>query len=412
MLCPARCEDDGWILVVDFELRLAAVHPTNQVLVSQAFETRLAQAMGVTRVARVTGLDRTGVEVACAVRPGGHVLQVCNGKGLSYEQAALGALLETAELWAAENVRPGRLVWGARGELDARAGVAWSLEALGSAGRLVAGRLAGDSVRCAWREALELHSRRTVWVPAQGVYCPPSGAVALGPASVAWTSNGSGAHPDARRALLHALLEATERDQLVRALPGGWSEETVRRRMLGRTGLGRGAPRTAALVKTLRERGFDVYLFDATPSVRTPGAVGLPVAAAVLVDQEEGPVPLTAGYACALGRDEALLKALLEAAQSRLTDIHGAREDVSPADRAAARDFAQACASARAKRRAVDMPDFPADAASPVRGLRRVLHQLRRAGFTQVAAVSLDAPIAGLHVQRVVVPGMQISELL
>jgi len=78
--------------------------------------------MGVTRVARVTGLDRTGVEVACAVRPGGHVLQVCNGKGLTYSEALWGALLETAELWAAETVVPGRLVWGSRAELDGRPG--------------------------------------------------------------------------------------------------------------------------------------------------------------------------------------------------------------------------------------------------------------------------------------------------
>jgi ribosomal protein S12 methylthiotransferase accessory factor len=47
-----------------------------------------------------------------------------------------------------------------------------------------------------------------------------------------------------------------------------------------------------------------------------------------------------------------------------------------------------------------------------VRALRRVLNQLQRAGFTQVAAVALDAPVPGLHVQRVVVPGMRISELL
>ncbi|MDY7225623.1 YcaO-like family protein [Hyalangium rubrum] len=385
--------------------------PTKQV-VSQVFQQRLAQALGVTRVARVTGLDRTGVEVACAVRPGGHVLQVCNGKGASFEQAALGALFETAELWSAEHVSPGQLAWGSRAELHGRPIAAWSAEALGSAGRLVDGRLWTDSVRCAWREATELHSGRKVWVPAQGVHCPPSDAVALGPVSVAWTSNGSGAHPDARRALLHALLEATERDQLARALPGGWTEEAVRRRLLGPVVLGRGAPRAAALARSLRERGFEVHLFDVTPTTRTPGTVGLPVGAAVLVDVEEGPVPLTAGYACALGRDEALLKALLEAAQSRLTDIHGAREDVSSADKAAARAFAQACASVRPKRHAEDMPDFSADASSPVRGLQRVLNQLRRAGFTQVAAVTLDPPVPGLHVRRVVVPGMRISELL
>ncbi|WP_223759424.1 YcaO-like family protein [Myxococcus sp. RHSTA-1-4] len=389
------------------------MRPTRDVFSSKEFPTRLARAMGVTRVARVTGLDRTGVEVACAVRPGGHVLQVCNGKGLTYSDALWGALLETAELWAAETVVPGRLSWGSRAELDGRSGSFWGAESLGSAGALVEPRLWGDGVRCAWREATELHSGRPVWVPAQGIHVPPPGGPSLGPVAAAWTSNGSGAHPDASQALLHALLEATERDQLARALPEGWTEEVVRRRLLRPTELASGAPRTAELAGRLRERGFGVYLFDATPSLRAPGTVGLPVGAAVLVDLEEGPVPLTAGYACAMGRDEALLKALLEAAQSRLTDIHGAREDVASADREAARGFAEACAHVRPRRRAEDMPDLGARARAPAgRRVRHVLELMKRAGFARVAAVELDSPVAGLHVRRVVVPGMRISELL
>jgi ribosomal protein S12 methylthiotransferase accessory factor len=236
--------------------------------------------------------------------------------------------------------------------------------------------------------------------------------MALGPVSVAWTRNGSAAHTDERRALLHALLEATERDQLARTLPDGWAEDVVRRRMLGPVVLGRGAPRTEELARALRERRFGVYLFDMTPTSRTPGAVGLPVAAAVLVDQEDGPVPLTVGYACALGRDAALLRALLEAARSRLTILHGTQEAVSPPARGASwRGLARLCASVRPKRQTGEMPDFSTDTSSPVRGVRRVLHQLRSAGFTQVAAITLDAPMPGLHVLRVVVPGMRISEL-
>ncbi|WP_254626553.1 YcaO-like family protein [Myxococcus sp. CA039A] len=375
--------------------------------------SRLARAMGVTRVARVTGLDRTGVEVACAVRPGGHVLQVCNGKGLTPDEAAWGALFETAELWAAETVVPGRLTWGSRAELEGRLGTLWGADSLGSAGALVEPRLWADGVRCAWREATELGSGQAVWVPAQGVHVTPPGGPSLGPVAAAWTSNGSGAHPEAARALLHALLEATERDQLARVFPEGWTEETVRGRMLRTAELEKAVPRTAALAERLRERGFAVYLFDATPSARTPGAVGLPVGAAVLVDQEEGPVPLTAGYACALERDTALLKALLEAAQSRLTDIHGAREDVASVDRQAARDFAEACAGVRARRRAGELPDQGAVARGPADvAVRRVLTRLKRAGFARVASVELDAPVPGLHVRRVVVPGMLISELL
>src|SRR3954468_24108434 len=74
----------------------------------------LLSVLGVTRIARVTGLDRAGVEVACAVRPGGHVLQISNGKGESWEEARASALSEAAELWAAERVPPELLFASAR----------------------------------------------------------------------------------------------------------------------------------------------------------------------------------------------------------------------------------------------------------------------------------------------------------
>jgi len=119
----------------------------------------------------------------------------------------------------------------------------------------------------------------------------------------------------------------------------------------------------------------------------------------VLVDREEGPIPATAGYACALLPDDALLRALLEAAQSRLTDVHGAREDVSLADRPAARLLMRACAGARGIRDAAKMPS--------VRG--GVAGALRALGWPRAAAVELAAP---LPVIKVLVPGLRISELL
>src|SRR3990172_6854746 len=82
--------------------------------------TKLERALGVTRIARVTDLDRTGVEVACAVRPGGHVLQVSQGKGLAFREAAAGALLEAAELACAERVDTAELAWASERDLRAR----------------------------------------------------------------------------------------------------------------------------------------------------------------------------------------------------------------------------------------------------------------------------------------------------
>jgi ribosomal protein S12 methylthiotransferase accessory factor len=190
----------------------------------------------VTRVARVTGLDRAGVEVACAVRPGGHVLQVSNGKGDTFEEAARGAVLEAAELACAE-ASPDVAAFASAAELAQR-GVAFVGEdALGGA---------ASGHRLAWVTAEDLASGGTVLAPAAAVHVPPQGGALLGLASVRWTSNGMGAHPLWAAALLHALVEAVERDQLARALPEGFTEDEVARRRIGREALARVAPGVAA----------------------------------------------------------------------------------------------------------------------------------------------------------------------
>lgn len=330
----------------------------------------LLRAIGVTRVARVTGLDRIGVEVACAIRPLGHVLQVCNGKGESWQQARASAVSEAAELWAAERVQAPELVYASSREIPD----AWP------PGTVVAPWLWSADTRIAWQRARELFTGREVLVPAQEVYCLPRGSPPLGPLVVRWTSNGMGAHPRRAAALRHALLELIERDQLARALPDGWTPRAIRERKLDVAEL--------PLVRRLRARGFEAHVFDLSGR--------LPVAGAILVDLEEGPVPVTAGYACGSSAAEAVRGAVLEAAQSRLTDVHGAREDVAPADRRAMRDLRRACERARPRRRLRDMPRA-SDIRQALRGERVAVVELAR---------------EPLHVVKVVAPGMRVSELL
>ena len=339
----------------------------------------LLPALGVTRIARVTGLDRAGVEVACAVRPGGHVLQVSNGKGESWEEARASALSEAAELWAAERVPPELLFASAR-ELAPRA---W----LDSA-EVAAPRLFSSALRIAWIEARDLISGAKVLVPAQAVHCPPPGSASLGPAAYRWSSNGMGAHPRRSQALLHAVLEAAERDRLATALPEGWNPAAIRTRKIAPGTL---PARVSAICERLGRQRLEAHCFDLSDA--------LPVAAAILIDLEEGPVPATAGYACAMRPDDALLGALLEAAQSRLTDVHGAREDVTRPDRGAARLLRRACARARGERDAARMPS----ARGGVEGALRAL------GWRRAAAVELAGP---LPVFKVLVPGLRVSELL
>ena len=358
---------------------------------------RLGRAVGVTRVARITGLDRAGVEVAAAVRPGGHVLQVSAGKGETWAEAARGALSEAAELDAAERPR-----------VDARGSFAALSDRFGGAALDPAALAPGlaapgwRDLRLAWREAIELSGGAARLVPSTAVHCPPPGSEPLGLAVIPWTSSGLAAHPDRDAAILHALLELCERDQLARALPGGFTPSAVRRLLLDPASLPRGAPRTAAWRAALEARGFTVHLLDLS------GPAGLPTAGALLCDREGGPVPLTAGYACRLSRDEALLAALFEAAQSRLTEIHGAREDVLHAEREAAAPLRRWCDAARPLRRAAAMPSHPPR--PPAEEVARVVRRLLAAGSSPLVA-DLDGP-PGLAVVKVLSPGLAHSELL
>src|SRR6266702_2334558 len=322
---------------------------------------RLAAALGVTRVARVTGLDRPGVEVACAVRPGGHVLQVTNGKGLGLRAAAAGALGEAAELAFSEQIPPRALCWGTAGELRSRGVAILAPEQLGGERT--------TTLPIAWRGGTDLRSGRPVLVPAVSVHVPPPGGAPLGVSELRWTSNGMGAHSSRQAALLHALLELVERHELALALPG---------------------------------------------------RVGLPTAAALLFDAEHSAVPLTVGYACRLDLDGAVLAALLEAAQSRLTDIHGAREDVAPAERRGVERLRRACRGGVPDRDhspsalSVALPKAARSrrAAIPDHGCRTVLRALGRAGFPRAIAVDLAPDGFPLRVVKVLVPGLLLSELL
>ncbi len=364
------------------------------------------RTLGISRVARLTGLDRTGVEVACSVRPTGHVLQVCNGKGLGFEQAALGAAMEAAELWGAERLDPAQLRFASAEELRADVGdevPVWAPDMLDVAGS--AARRWTPRCRMSWRSAVQLQSGAPVLVPAQAVHCPPAASALWGPTFLPWTSNGMGAHRDPEAAVLHALLEAVERDQLARSLPRFWTRPELSRRMLSLDSFDSDSP-ARQLAEDIGSRGFGVFLFDLTPSK----GIGLPVGGALLLDRERGPVPLTAGYACRLGRDEALVAALLEAAQSRLTDIHGAREDVTAAEGNEVEQLRQWCRGVRPKRAIATMPEVLVEEGAS--SLEPVVSLLEQAGHEQIAVVSLAPPSLALHVVKVLVPGLLRSELL
>lgn len=320
----------------------------------------LQRAIGVSRVATITGLDRCGIEVACAIRPRGHVLQVSNGKGLRHADAVASALSEAAELWAAEQPEPQRWYLS---DLAGLEGDVITPDDLG-----LEGHLWSPHTRAAWAQADD-----GTWVPAHAVWCLPPGSPSMGPSIARWSSNGMGAHHQRSLAVEHALCEALERS----ALPDAWSWPLVRSCRV----------RAAEpLVEQLHARGFTVGVFDLS------AASPWPVAGAVLLDNEAGPIAVTAGYACRRDFEAAAMAAVLEAAQSRLTEVHGAREDV-------------ALTRARDSEHALWREWLATAVAKP--------HRPRRPkGPPRHAVIELCPGRLPLHVVKVLVPGARVSELL
>ena len=64
----------------------------------------LLPAMGITRIANVTGLDRTGVPVVMVSRPNARSVTVSQGKGLTLAAAKASGVMEALEVWHAEHI--------------------------------------------------------------------------------------------------------------------------------------------------------------------------------------------------------------------------------------------------------------------------------------------------------------------
>ena len=119
------------------------------------------------------------------------------------------------------------------------------------------------------------------------------------------------------------------------------------------------------------------------------------------------------GSGCHPLRAIALLRALTEAAQSRVTMIAGARDDIRRAhyQRACSRDNLEQL------REHVRAPATRAFAAAPSHDLASfdedltlALGLLRRAGLEQVAVLDLSLPGIPASVVRVVVPGLGVPQ--
>jgi YcaO-like protein with predicted kinase domain len=274
--------------------------------------------MGITRVANVTGLDCIGIPVVMACRPNSRSVSVAQGKGLSLESARASALMEAVEGYHAEHVL--KSVKFA------------SYEELRYTHNLVdmdlLTRRSGytdDEMPILWIEGTDLVTQDPVWVPFELVHTNYTVGPRPGAGCFPASSNGlaSGNHP--LEAISHAICEIVERDSAAR-----WGQLNDQQRECTRVNLQSITDRDCAdTLEKFRKAGVSAAVWEVTSHVGIPAF--LCVTSAPVCEANKYAYG-GSGMGCHPTREIALIRALTEAAQSRLTMIAGSRDDISLSD--------------------------------------------------------------------------------
>ncbi|GAB1642142.1 YcaO-like family protein [Krasilnikovia sp. MM14-A1259] len=265
---------------------------------------RAAQRVGVTRVADITRLDTIGIPTYQAIRPLSRTLAVSQGKGVTAELARLSAMLESVEIWHVEQPMP-PAVTGTPAELADRLG--YDVAALARS----APSLLHDALPLAWVPGRSLGDGTPTLLPRDVVRLSLEAPTDWQPPVFFSSTNGLASGNTRVEAVLHGLYEVIERDAVTASVQGGDRGVRVDPRSGG----------VADDLCTAIERAgvaMEVRLL--------PSGTGLPVFLAWL-SCDDYPAAMY-GFGCHLDPEIALTRAITEAAQTRLSYVAGARDDL------------------------------------------------------------------------------------
>jgi YcaO-like protein with predicted kinase domain len=353
--------------------------------------------LGITRVGLLTALDLLEIPVAFATRPNSFTLSVFQGKGIDEDAAMTSAAMEAVETRVAE-MRPDDLVVATLAGMKAERAPLIDLD---SVARCVPSEIEGGPL--AWGEGLDIMNDRQVFVPWSLVGLDHRGTR---PAGFEQSSDGLASGNRPAEAVLHGLCELVERD--------AWALTQLRPfdelRGLRIDPSAFGDPVINIITDRITRAGMKVLLLDMTTDI------GVPSFLAVIVPGDLGDrvdarwTHVCGGCGCHPHPIRAALRAITEAAQSRLTAIAGSRDDFSPR-------VYQRLDGEGPMQQLIDLCDeSPVAPTLPVpvqrsiqENISHILDRLRERGIEQVVAVPLPHPRLPVSVVRVIVPGLEVD---
>ncbi|MEM9224084.1 MAG: YcaO-like family protein [Pseudomonadota bacterium] len=353
------------------------------------------ETVGITRVADLTGLDRIGIPVFQAVRPLGRLLSVSQGKGITAAAAKASAVMEATEIWHAENLTLDCLR-STRAQIRDIAHIDPSPYVRPG----FTGKINGEEL--VWASSRDLETGATVLVPRD-----IADLDFTRPAEPPWlmrNTNGLAGGNTEAEALSSALAEVIER--ACRAAYWRLDNPGRAARRLDPELVASDSAAIAGLVEAVIGADLNLDLFDLTNSLEVT------TIRAVIYDcSAHRPTQRPAeGHGTHLDPVTAVVRALTEAAQARITYISGNRDDLDPGhfgtwnlsnlslavDRQM--DFA-------AGRRGLDLTDQSGE--TPESDVSLLMERVVDAGLGPVLALDLSHAAIGIPVVKVIAPRLQ-----
>lgn len=261
-------------------------------------------------MSEITWLDTIGIPIWKATVPGSNTLSVNSGKSLDRMLSRAGAIAESIEFAALEGFTGPYLVQSYR-QMTANRVPDFSILPFAANAQF------NLDTFTAWEPMGHLFSKEQYYLPSDSIYIRQR-------MGQKWRyfmtgSNGCAAAGAVEEALCIALYELIERD--------AWVLCDLARNFLGipphKISLDDAPEPIADAVDRIKYAGSKVMLFDIT------GDIGIRVFGACLFDIGNPEVGIFSGYGCSSDPIEAALRAILEACQSRVCYIDGARDDFS-----------------------------------------------------------------------------------
>lgn len=354
---------------------------------------------GITRIADITDLDRIGLPVYTAIRPtaqeGG--VSVYGGKGISKDHARASAMMEGFERYSAERQ-------------DGDEGIIKTVDEISTFENYINPKSLNlskefekkdiNNINLEWSEVHDLVSDEDYFIPTNAIfhpYIPDSNVESLFKSN----TNGLASGNVLEEAILHGIFEVIERDawSIFELTHKNYSQinlDSIESEIVNET------------IEKFTSNGINIKLMDFTADIDVPT---IAASADDTVTRDAG--LLTLGIGTHLDPEVAILRALTEVAQSRATQINGAREDTVRAD------FAREAGYERMKRinkyyfkqedKQINLSDIENKSTTSINeDLDIVKGQLVSNNIEHVLYYDLTRPELDVSVVRVIIPEMEI----